>query len=235
MARRQEQNGAATAAPPYLAYRTFRTFIESLKQQGIPSRIDRSVMPTLSGSNQAAILAALKYLRLITQEAKPEPVLGELVESEGAERQRVLGEVLKKAYSFLFEELDLKRATAEQFLESFRQTGASGDTVRKCASFFLSAAKEAGFELSPYLEKSVRSRGEPKLRRQRVSEAAGSFQQASSLAPPTAKPTTIAEMFLAKFPEFDPGWSEDLKMKWFEGFKWLMENMADINYRTGPK
>ena len=43
--------------PPYLSYKTFETFIEGLKV-GMPGRIDRSVMKTLSGANQSWLMGA---------------------------------------------------------------------------------------------------------------------------------------------------------------------------------
>ena len=33
----------SSGTPPYTSYRTFKTFIEDLHEQGVPSRIDRSV------------------------------------------------------------------------------------------------------------------------------------------------------------------------------------------------
>ena len=34
--------------------------------------------------------------------------------------------------------------------------------------------------------------------------------------------TAWADALLAKFPDFDPSWNEDLKLKWFEAFDRLM-------------
>jgi hypothetical protein len=32
-----------------------------------------------------------------------------------------------------------------------------------------------------------------------------------------------AERLLSKFPEFDPGWADDVKLKWFDAFDRLMK------------
>ena len=42
--------------PPYLAFRTFRHFLDGLRASGIPGRIDRSVMSSLSGGAQSALI-----------------------------------------------------------------------------------------------------------------------------------------------------------------------------------
>src|SRR6266478_5192805 len=52
--------------PPYLPFRTFKSYIESLSSSGIPAKIDRTVLRSRSGSEQTMILASLRYLGLIS-------------------------------------------------------------------------------------------------------------------------------------------------------------------------
>ena len=67
--------------PPYVSYRTFRNFLELLKE-GLPSRIDRSVWgPRYSGTTGQQLMTALKSLRLITDNGVPTQKLEELVNS----------------------------------------------------------------------------------------------------------------------------------------------------------
>jgi hypothetical protein len=40
--------------------------------------------------------------------------------------------------------------------------------------------------------------------------------------PPTQQPPAWEAQLLAKFPEFNPAWPEQLQTKWFEGFERLM-------------
>jgi hypothetical protein len=35
----------------------------------------------------------------------------------------------------------------------------------------------------------------------------------------------LINQLLGKFPSFDPGWPDDIKKKWFEGFDRLMKGM----------
>ena len=53
--------------PPYVAYKTFRNFLEFLKDN-FPSRIDRSVWgPRYSGTSGQQLMTALKVLNLIDE------------------------------------------------------------------------------------------------------------------------------------------------------------------------
>lgn len=209
------------AVPPYVPYRSFRNFLDSLKQ-GIPARIDRSVMSSYSGALQSQLATALRYLGLTTETGHPTVALTAIVNSEGAQRAAALGSVLTKCYPFLFESFDLKSATPRMMEEQFAEQGASGGTLDKCMLFFLAAAKDAGIELSPHMKvqrgpRTTRSR----TRNGRTIEmptSADDSQMESS-----GGELSWAQMLLSKFPSFDPGWPDDVKAKWFDAFDKLMK------------
>src|ERR1035438_10278775 len=96
--------------PPYVPYRSFRNFIDSLKQ-GIPARIDRSVMSSMSGALQSQLTTTLRYLMLISPTGQPTNSLPKLVNSEGPERAKAMREIITNCYPFLFQNFDLKNAT----------------------------------------------------------------------------------------------------------------------------
>ena len=135
--------------PPYVSFRTFHNFLEELRAQGLPSRVDRSVMAHKSGTIQSQLLLALGYLGLISENERLKALLSE----KGARRQEIRREMLEDAYEFFFDSgLSLERATSKEVEEVFRSTGASGETVRRAISFFLRQAKQAGFKVSPYIK-----------------------------------------------------------------------------------
>ena len=206
--------------PPYVPYRTFSTFIEGLKV-GVPARVDRSVMKTLSGANQSWLMGALKYLKLIADDGIPTDRLRQLVSSEGADRQKRLQDVARTAYAFLFRDgFHLQTATPRQLDEAFTKAGPSGDTVRRCVTFFVALAKDAGLPLSPHIEKSSRAtRAMPRRRRTNGNTAAEIQEQ--PIRTEVAKPLT--ELLLDKFPAFDTAWPDEVKAKWFTAFGDLME------------
>jgi hypothetical protein len=140
--------------PPYLGFGTLQNFLDSLKQ-GIPSRIDRSLMYSLGGTVQKQLLHALRYLGLIDEWGLPQPTLKQLVSAEGTEREHFWRDLLQTAYPFLLGQaargFDLTIATPRQLTEKFQATGIQGESVRKAETFFLRAAEEAGLSISPHI------------------------------------------------------------------------------------
>jgi len=221
------ENKEKQLSPPYLPYRTLENFIQRLKSGVIPSRIDRSVMSSFSGSIQAQLINALRYLRLTDDQGKPAEKLEKLVGSDGAEKREALNEILKSSYPFLFNEnVNLQNITFAQISELFEEAGAGGETTKKSIRFFLSAAKDAGINVSPHIKKpraGIPRRAGSKPRKD-LDEKGGSEQQEKHIS--SSKEQLFNEswqqLLLSKFPSFDPAWPDDVKTKWFEGFNQLM-------------
>ncbi|MGA8571511.1 MAG: DUF5343 domain-containing protein [Desulfobaccales bacterium] len=214
--------------PPYVPYRTFSNFLDSLKR-GIPQRIDRSLMGSTSGGLQRQIMQALEYLDLITDTGTPTEKLENLVHSEGPEKQEALKRVLESGYSFLFKDgIQLDRATASQFRERFEKTGATGETLRKCMYFFLTAAKAAEIGLSPHIKKVPGpSAGSAKPKRQAQPKAPADKQPAKEPASPpkAAEPTDDSPMkFITELmPKFNPDWSKEAQQDWLDAINKLLQ------------
>lgn len=190
----QATSGQSKASvPPYLPYKTFVNYIDSLKQ-GVPSRIDRSTMGSIAGGVQTNLLSALRYLGLIQEHGTPTERLYQFVKSEGADRQGLLREMLCSAYGFLWANgFDLSNATGATFDERFKSV-ATGDTARKAEAFFLAAAKDADMPISRFI--TARGARGPRIRQRRPGAQNGSngkapqtrhdlpTDQVSSSAPP---------------------------------------------------
>jgi uncharacterized protein DUF5343 len=217
-------HGADTVVPPYISYRTFSGFMDRLRK-GVPSRVDRSVMSSLSGSNQSQLMAALSYLQLISPKGAPTEKLAALVDPEGDKSQKAMRQILLASYPFLFKGFDLQKATFDELTGQLASAGASGDTVRKCVAFFLAAAKYAGLQISPFVTSRRRlrvrsnSRALPGDRKTDENERGGDFNGAH----------TWREIVLSKFPEFDPEWSPETKNKWFDAFDKLIKWMESAD------
>jgi len=225
--------------PPYVAYKTLVSFLETLKAS-VPPHVDRSLMGRYSGSAKSQLLQSLQYLGLITDAGTAAPALKKLVAAMDNESdyERELGDVLRTAYPFLFAEsgdtFDLASSTYGQLEQKFQETRATGDTVRRCTAFFLNAAKVAKLPLSPHISDRARRprASETKNKRPRKGKAVPPFgdTERSSVAPerPPIPPLSLVpgpdprqerwQMLLAKFPDFDPAWPEDLKRTWFKDF-----------------
>ncbi len=222
-------NGNSKLLPPYITFASLLHFIDSLKR-GIPGQVDRSLMKTMSGSMQAQMMSALKYLHMVDANGN-EDTLTRLVNSEGPERTSTLQDVLKTSYPFLFNGFDLTRATSSQFRQKFTEVGATGDSVRKCISFFLNAAKEAEIEVSPYITETVRQQGTHsqvgESRQKKIPfKGTGAVKSApSSHKEPSVQASSVSweQMLLAKFPSFDPAWPDEVKKEWFTAFHQMMK------------
>jgi len=228
-----EKEETKKPVPPYLPYRTLVNFLDGLKV-AMPQRIDRSLMKSMSGAMQYQLMSALEYLGLISSDTGiPTEKLTRLVHSTGDEGQQELKDILTSSYRFLFENgLDLDRATTDQLQEGFRKEGASGDTLRKCVTFFLKAARVAGLELSPHFKRAyTRRTGTPRAKRKiniPQEQPKSSDQESAESIPERAVPpesTLLAKMadkILEKFPDFDTSWSAEQQASWFEGMNKLM-------------
>jgi hypothetical protein len=143
------EQAKSTRTPPYTSYRTFRTFIEDLREHGVPSRIDRSVLTRFSGVVGSQLMHALRFLGLIEGHGSPTQRLKELVNAHGAGHwpDRLL-ELLRQEYAPMFA-IDLETATPSHFNQAFRKAFPAADAVvQKCVTFFLYAANDAGVKIS---------------------------------------------------------------------------------------
>lgn len=222
--------------PPYLPYKTLSTFFDSLKV-AVPSRIDRSIMRSMSGSMQSQLIGALEYLQLITpSDGVPTEKLQRFVHSEGPDRQKILKEILSAAYPFIFKDgFDLQHGTSHQLQELFVSAGTSGDTTRKCIAFFQKAAKDAGVTLSPYLKKHPgRAPGATKAKRKPKQQEERQLQVERSgiLA---GEEVSWEKLLLSKFPSFDPAWTNEVKVEWFKAFKDLRDMKTHSDDEKGEE
>ncbi len=102
----------------------------------------------------------------------------------------------------------------------------TGDVTRKCIKFLVNLLDDAGVSLSPYIvkrAKTIRSGIGKKGATKRISARTNGNSLASSDSNLIPTQTIWYEMVLAKFPNFDPAWTDEVKLKWFEAFDSLIE------------
>lgn len=151
--------------PPYVAYRTLSNFAERFKH-GLPGRIDRGLMSSMSGAAQSQVTTALRYLGMITEHSHPTPLMKQYATGEGKERKEALVQMLMTAYPFIFDEVGfISTATASQVREAFEaNTTATGETVGRCIAFMKDAAIDAGFTVSRFITQKKSALREPRGR-----------------------------------------------------------------------
>ncbi len=186
MPRGSSEHAKTVRTPPYTSYRTFKTFIEDLREHGLPSRIDRSVLTRFSGVVGTQLTHALRFLGLIEDDGRPTQRLRELANAEDAGRwPETLLELLRQEYAPIFA-IDLETATPSHFNEAFRKAFPAADAVvQKCVTFFLYAANDAGVEISGRVLKGRKPRS---LTPRRKHPAAPSPAKELEAAPPKLQP-----------------------------------------------
>jgi hypothetical protein len=158
---------SSKATPPYTSFPSFKTLLKNLKEHGMPSRVDRSVLgSSFSNAVGSQLLTALKFLTLTGADNHPTDDLELLVHTFGTDDWKgALEAVLRKSYAPLFS-LDLDSASPNQFNEKFRSAYGGADEVqRKSMTFFLTAAQDAGIKVSPYIMKNKKPRSGPSKKR----------------------------------------------------------------------
>jgi hypothetical protein len=233
--------------PGYVSFATFRNALANFRAEGLPTRLDSSVLKNLSGSTQSQLKVTLRHLELIDNEDRVTSLFRELINSEEDVFKDILSRIIAKSYAFIFEdetgEFDLAMATPQQFSEKFRGTGLSGDTLRKAESFFINLATEAGITISKRITSGRTSADRPrKVDKRRISNSNtlrkpktdGEIQKTptASAIPKSEDVSTrwrekMLENLLGKFPEFSPDWDEESRQKWLDQFGNLMGMIRD--------
>lgn len=214
--------------PPYVSYRTFQNFLDGL-QMGTPARIDRSYWgDRYSGSTGVQLMSALRFLGLVGNDGTPTVRLKQLVLAKGAQRAEVLRQVVSASFGAVMEKsIDPQVATYAQLEEAFyNMYQVSGDVARKCIKFFISLESEAGVPLSPFIVKKSKT-ARTNTGKKRITAKSGNGTNRNVLVPAVESEIPVQatwhEMVLSKFPTFDPAWTDDVKLKWFEAFNALLK------------
>jgi hypothetical protein len=218
--------------PPYVSYRTFRNFLDGL-QQGIPARIDRSYWgDRWSGSTGSQLVAALRFLGLVDSNGVPTNRLKQLVSARDTQRTEILRQMATEAFAFLLRgSLDSQTATYAQTEELLHNTyQVTPDVSRKCIKFFVGLASDAAIPLSPFIIKKSRvmttSTGT-----KRISPKGVTRTKMDSIVPQTDPKMpdqwSLDKILLSKFPTFDPSWTDEVKIKWFDAFDTLLRRVLE--------
>ncbi len=222
--------------PPYVPWRTFKNFIDGLRSN-MPSRIDKSLMGTMSGATQGQLISALRFMELTSDNGTPTQRLREFVKADGEDRAEKMKDMFFDAYRAIIDaaadpgEPDfnfIDNGTYRQLSDAFATTGATGETLRKCVAFFLLMAKDAGLALSPHFT-TRGSRGVGSSRRKRMASSRQPVGRAEAdeeeFSEPIA-PKSRFEVLMEKFPAFNPEWSAEVQAKWFDAFERIQKTAA---------
>jgi len=157
----EEVNGSWK--PPYFSFATFWSFMGDLASKPLPPKIDRMMLKSKSGTDQANLMFALRAFDLVDENFMVNPTtLGSIARGDEESRATALGAVIRHYYPEALA-LSEQNGTEGQLHELFREKYgfASADTRRKAVTFFLHAARKAGIELSEHFPSSRLGSGSP--------------------------------------------------------------------------
>ena len=137
---------------PYMSFLGFRNLLDRFGSEGLPQLFDRSFFGEVSGSLVAQTRGTLKFFDLIDEDRRPTDLLRAVAASDSEKRIEILRELTQKKYSSVVA-LGVD-ATQGQLVESFRQTGLSGESITKAITFYLGLAEYTGLPVSPFFKKA---------------------------------------------------------------------------------
>lgn len=149
---------------PYIPLKTFSGFIEKLKQTAVPSKIDHSLLDTMSGSMKGQLLSSLRFLNLLNSENTVLEPLKKLVNSYNTEAWgETLSSIIFDAYMEVIGDLDLDTGTARQLYDAFRLRGnVDGQMLDKAVRFFLGTLVDCGITFSPHFKGKITRKTGPR-------------------------------------------------------------------------
>jgi hypothetical protein len=214
-----------TSTPVYAPYATLISALDNLRTHGIPSTgiIDKSLWDTQSGAVQSQLLLAFRFLGFIDDQNRVLPVLPALVKASPDERKALLKPIIEQKYQSVIS-LGLATISQGQMEEAFRKFEVSGSTLVRAIRFFVKACQECGIQISKRIADKARNTAVGVPRRRRANHSKRDSEESTPPAEEPPAATRIEDKLLAKFPEFDPSWPDELKTKWFAGFERLMKS-----------
>lgn len=147
-------NGVTTK-PPYVPFQTLKNFLKMLSENGIPGRIDNSLMANLSGGMQSQLTLAMRYLGLVGPKGEIDDGLRKLVAAVNDDEQwkLALQQVVLPRLQRIVEGVDLKTATARELSDAFSETGgATGSVNAKATRFFLRTLEDCHIGYSKHFK-----------------------------------------------------------------------------------
>ncbi len=144
------------STPVYVPYATMISSFESLRTNGIPKSgvIDKSIWDSQSGTIQAQLILAYRFLGLIDDSKKVLPPLPRLVDASPDERKPLLKAIIEEKYHSVIA-IGLTTISPAQFEEAFRKFDISGSTLDRAVRFFVKSCSELGIPIGKrFLERA---------------------------------------------------------------------------------
>lgn len=211
--------------PPYVSYKTLSNFLDRFKQ-GLPGRIDRGLMASMSGAAQSQVTTALRYLGMISDNSIPTPLMKRYTTGAEDDRKAALREMLPASYPFIFDGVfDFATATASQLREAFsNNTNATGETLGRCMAFLKDAAQDADIPVSPFILQGktrtpgAKKRVSPRREEKNIARTNAPPSSVQHYVPPPATMPAQASLLLSglfnRLPKPGTVWGKEERERW---------------------
>ena len=192
-----EEAKPQTKTWPYTSFKSLTNVIDRFKENGLPPRIDRSVLGGSEGQ-KTQIIGAMRFFGFINDAGDVTEALKRLVNADEKQRHQIWKELLATHYPKATE-LAAINATTKQLEETF--TGIAGETQRKAVAFYLQAAKWAGhptsrhFKIPPFIAKAGSA---PRRQRAGANNGEGDEDAPETSAPTLDPKTRYLEMLMER-------------------------------------
>jgi hypothetical protein len=219
---RSEQLG-----PPYGPPANLAVIFAAWRDRGLPPHVDRAWFERigLSANLTTRNLHALRYLRLVDEAARPTEIAARLQVAATDAFPATLAAIVRTSYARVWASCDPETDPRSRIEDAFRQEQPAAQRSRMVACF-VGLCVQAGLPLrdggpSPRSRTTTGRRHTPTAHRLET-------QAPPTLAfvnPPAPAAADVMATLLAKFPNFDPSWSDEVQAKWFDAFGRLREEL----------
>jgi hypothetical protein len=120
-------------------------------RRATPAKVDGDFLRAnrIAPGNEYKVVGALRFLGLINEDGRPTEK-SRLLKTMGTTFTSALQEIIRSAYSGLFQHLDVRRASKEDIYNYFVTAGGLGaEMAAKASRFFITLCHMAQIELTP--------------------------------------------------------------------------------------
>jgi len=121
-----------------------------------PTKVDAKLLKNngVAPNNEYKVVGALKYLNIIDEDGRPTEK-SRLLKTRGPSYLLALQDIVKTAYSDLFDQLNIKNATKDQIHNYFvTNLGLGIEMAAKASRFLISLCQQADISINPDLNTS---------------------------------------------------------------------------------
>ncbi len=147
---------AEEVKPVYIPWKTFESYIISLKGTTIPHTLDGSVRPnSMAGGVWRQLISALRFLGLIDGENAVSGAMEALVLAHGTDQwQSAVKEHVLTSYDEIVGDLPIENATAAQLNTQFKNASpVEGQMLSKAVRFYIHSLDQCGVKYSSLFKK----------------------------------------------------------------------------------